>query len=109
MKVKIIDYAHRSAMVDIPDGTKCIRVEVISGDEIFTYADENGIIQTIDAADIFGTRRSVGYPDGFYSIMIGSPEWEQWINRQNDSYYWLSKIIEEELNALKEVEEAGDE
>lgn len=94
MKVKIIDYKHRSLPVDIPDGTKAIRVEVIFGDEIFTYADENGIIQTIDACDVFGTRREFGYPEGIYSVIVGTPEWEEWIKRPDDSYYWLYKEYE---------------
>jgi hypothetical protein len=89
MKIKVINYEHKSKEVEISDETRGVSVSVISGDEVITVIGDGEILDRVDAADEFGNPRIVGYPDGSYGVRVGTEEWCKWLNRPNDSYYWF--------------------
>lgn len=89
MKIKVINYENKSKEVEIPDETRGINVRVISGDEVITAIGDGVILDRVDAADEFEKPRIVGYPDGEYYIRVGTEEWDEWMNRPDDSYYYM--------------------
>ena len=90
MKIKVINYEHKSKEVEIPDETRGINVCVISGDEVITVIGDGRILDRIDAAEEFGKPRIVGYPDGEYDVLVDDKEdWDKWMNRPDDSYYYM--------------------
>lgn len=89
MKIKVINYQHNSKEIEVSDDIRGVQVEVVTGDEIVTCIGDGEILDVIDSADVFNNPRLQGFPDGSYAVKRGTPDWDAWMKRPNDSYAFL--------------------
>jgi hypothetical protein len=99
MTVKLLDYRHRPVEVEVGDieTIGCMRMEVLSGDEILEVIRKDF---TIEKFDSYPGGRYVGYPDGEYDVYnpaagINLFNKAAFMNRTS-SYWFYEDMWEEE-------------